>query len=134
MLETKDMVLCCHDYGLMQKLSKVLVKEHDTKYSSKSVVEYCIMNNEPIDYTCLYKEFINYYTFYALSDNCWDYTRSFLACDNAESVRPSAARTHIADKAVGHNRFSFFEEIAEVAVVFDYNVPFSKVRHRTCNR
>lgn len=73
MLETKDMVLCCHDYGLMQKLSKVLVKEHDTKYSSKSVVEYCIMNNEPIDYTCLHKEFINYYTFYTLSDNRWDY-------------------------------------------------------------
>ena len=44
MLETKDMVLCCHDYDLMQKLSKVLVKEHDTKYSSKSVVEYCIMS------------------------------------------------------------------------------------------
>lgn len=81
MLSTKDMVLCCHDYDLMQKLSKVLVKEHDTKYSSKSVVEYCIMNNEPIDYTCLHKEFINYYTFYALSDNRWDYTRSFLTCD-----------------------------------------------------
>lgn len=59
----------------MQKLSKVLVKEYDTKYSSKSVVEYCIMNNEPIDYTCLRKDF------YALSDNRWDYTRSFLACD-----------------------------------------------------
>lgn len=37
MLSTKDMILCCHDYGLMQKLSKVLVKEYDTKYSSKSV-------------------------------------------------------------------------------------------------
>lgn len=49
--------------------------------------------------------------------------------DYAEAVFPRPARLYIAYKAVCHYGFALFEQIAEIAVAFDYDVPFFKFGH-----